>query len=154
MNAERLAVLDEYRPAMVVHIANRFRNALTQEDAEDVVSDVIVKFWERDSDPAMFATACRNRAIDVIRERQATTNTPVPLPEGPSFAERLEDRALVREILEALPSLSEGVRTALTGRLAGYGERELAKVQGCTIAASKTRVHRGIVALRAAGVGA
>lgn len=157
MDGKRLAELEALRPKAILYVRKHCGgpSGLNYQDAEDVVSDVIVKLWQdgREVTPALFFTACKNRAVDVIREGKAEKRQAVEMRGEATSEERQELRSLLSEILAGLNLLDDGRRRAVELRLLGYGEQELAATLGCTISASKKRVHRGICDLRTAGVG-
>jgi len=163
MKTGELAELDRLRPVGAAYVKRSFtgRKGLNYQDAEDVVSDVIVKLWQTVEDVegsgnlrALFFTACKNRAIDLIRSRDCPKNTPIPTEGEPSTEEQLEDRLLLREIFDGLAGLNANRRRTIELRLGGLGEAELAEAMNCSVPAAKKRLHNARKQLVAAGVGA
>ena len=107
-------LMDRYIAYVSTVAWNILRNAMSKEDAEEVVSDVFLVAWEQSSDirpgavKAWLGSVARHKAINRLRSRGRELpleedileipdeNTPV------TEAERAEERALVRRSIDHL----------------------------------------------------
>lgn len=109
------ALMDKYIPYVSVIVWNILRNAMSREDAEEIVSDVFLTAWQKAGDvlpgslkPWLGAVA-RNRAK--TRLRSAGWELPleedvleIPDEDTPDARlERSEEHRLVRRAVESLP---------------------------------------------------
>lgn len=126
-----------------------------KERAEDLVQDVFTRYWQalRDGTPidntrAYLYTMARNRVIDWYRKRKEDsldelTDRGLDLL-GDQVAD-VEERARVREVLEAVETLDERSREALILRFVeGWTPEEIAKYSDSTANAISVRINRAV----------
>jgi len=101
------------REALIGYVRRRIDDAADQ-DAEDIVQDVIVSLFDR-ADPtapirdlaAFIYRALRNRIIDRFRRRRETVDLPEGLPDsGSDPLAELERRESLERVFEAVDGLS------------------------------------------------
>jgi RNA polymerase sigma factor (sigma-70 family) len=131
-------------------VLSRFRGTLSREDAEDVVSEALLRVTDRipaDAGPAWFARVVLNRAEDFRRARDGRPRTGaqrafVPLKGADVDARGLtpdEDEGFERELARrtvhrALNRLPHEYRTLIRRRhLHGAPRREIASALGMTV---------------------
>jgi RNA polymerase sigma factor (sigma-70 family) len=123
--------------------------------AEDAVADAVARVWPRfrdgrvDDVGAYMRRAVVNEAISQSRRRGAGARAlalrPPPDPE-PRIEELVEQHQLVMRGLRTLPA---GQRAAIALRyLEGLSELETAATLEISVGTVKSRVHRGLHALR------
>ena len=131
-------------------VLSRFRGTLSREDAEDVVSEALLRVADRipaDAGPAWFARVVLNRAEDFRRARDGRPRTgaqraSVPLNGSDALGAGLtpdEDEGFERELARstvhrALNRLPHEYRTLIRRRhLHGAPRREIASALGMTV---------------------
>ncbi|MFD0916124.1 sigma-70 family RNA polymerase sigma factor [Pseudahrensia aquimaris] len=133
-----------------------------REKSEDVLQDVFLKIWQKAGsyDPAYgrpitwMATIARNRAIDIIRATRPETTVDEPGDEEEIFRLGGQDAQQVGfEDLETLRiclgEMKSDVRQyVLLAYYEGYSREELAERFDAPIGTIKTRLRRGLLALR------
>ena len=131
--------------------------------SEDALQDVYLKIWQKaDSyDPAQgrpitwMATIARNRAIDIIRATRPEKTIDEPGDEEEIFrlggqdSENL-DVADLESLRTCLGEMKEDDRNyVLLAYYEGYSREELAERFESPVGTIKTRLRRGLIALRA-----
>jgi RNA polymerase sigma factor (sigma-70 family) len=145
---------DRLRPLGEAFVMRRFSGQLNREDAEDTVSEVVIRLYERaaagqfpDNARAVFFTSVRNRAIDLLRARGARPSE-VEL-EAASAAETgqpgPEEQAASREeaavLREAMGRMRSNYREAILLRFGvGMTVPEIAGQKGISLPAAKKLV--------------
>ena len=133
-----------------------------RQKAEDVLQDVYLKIWQRAGsyDPVQgkpitwMATIARNRAIDIIRSTRPEQTVDEPGDEEEIFKLGGQDAENVDVTeLEALRfclgEMKEDDRNyVLLAYYEGYSREELAERFESPVGTIKTRLRRGLVALR------
>lgn len=119
-------------------------------EAEDVVSETFARLLvrapriETRTALAYLLAVARNTYLTGLRRRRRE----VPLPDEirapeEDLAGRLDERARLGSVLEALRALPEGERAALLLRVDhGLSYEEIAAALGTSVGAAKVRVHR------------
>lgn len=133
-----------------------------RQKSEDVLQDVFLKIWQKAGsyDPAQgkpitwMATIARNRAIDVIRATRPEQTVDEPGDEEEIFrlggqdAEQL-DVAELETLRFCLGEMKEDDRNyVLLAYYEGFSREELAERFAAPIGTIKTRLRRGLIALR------
>lgn len=130
--------------------------------AEDVMSEVYLTIWKRAgayqpgrvSPVTWLATIARNKAIDWRRARGRRTDAPVEeIAELPDSGPLAEQQLLAGEQQErlhlCLDRLGDDQRRAIrTAFFNGVTYSELAEQQGVPLGTMKSRVRRGLMALK------
>lgn len=146
---------EEYKP--VVYVA-AFRALNDHEDAEDVVSEVGIKAWEKASQftgkgtpENWFYSIARYHIIDILRMRRSRCHFDrVPFNEGTldaTLSQRFtpEDEAIsweaVSDILEAVDTLPNSQKEALTLWSAGESYQEIAEETGAPQGTVMSRLY-------------
>jgi len=151
-----LSVLDAYE-SRLTRYASRL---LADEDgARDVVQHAFLKLCDRGSDelrervgPWLF-TVCRNRAVDVLRQRSAAASldvseAPVAESSEPDPADTAERRDLHACLAAALADLPAAQREAVDLWTEGFTHREIAEITGRKEGHIRVLVHRALKSLR------
>ena len=109
------ALMERYVPYISVIVWNILRDAMSPQDAEEVVSDVFLAAWEQAADlkaghvKGWLGTVARNKAKNKLRQMGRTisleeNSVDIPAPNDLSEAmEQDEERRLVRQAVDALP---------------------------------------------------
>ena len=133
-----------------------------RQKAEDVLQDVYLKIWQKASsyDPIQgkpitwMATIARNRAIDIIRASRPEQTVDKPGDEEEIFklggqdAESV-DVADLESLRFCLGEMKDDDRNyVLLAYYEGYSREELAERFSSPVGTIKTRLRRGLVALR------
>jgi RNA polymerase sigma factor (sigma-70 family) len=153
--------LQELRPLGEAYLARRFDHSLSRADAEDAVSDVVIRLHRRieAGDPprnlrAAFFTSVRNAAIDQLRSRgakptvalEAASDTPAEAGAPLEQAERRED---VVRLQEALGRMRPNYREAIVLRFGvGLTVPEIGERLGISLPAAKKLVLRATEQIR------
>lgn len=130
----------------------RFAWGLTgdRSQAEDIVSETFVRLLtkapriETRTALAYLLAIARNTYLtgQRRRRREVPLNDEIPVP-GDDPEGRMDDKASLDAVIEALRQLSEGERAALLLRVDhGLSYEEIAGTLGTTVGAAKVRVHR------------
>lgn len=105
---------ERLRPLGEAYLLRRFNGQISRADAEDAVAEVLARLHRRidegqapDNLRAVFFTAARNAAIDLLRSRQIRPTAPLEaaataVDEGPLPAERAESRENAVRLQEML----------------------------------------------------
>jgi RNA polymerase sigma-70 factor (ECF subfamily) len=144
------------RPLGEAFILRRFAGQLDLADAQDAVSDVIIRLHRKaaEGNPprnlrAAFFTSCQNAAIDQLRARavrptaplEAAANEPADTPSPSELAER---RELAADVQRALGECLPQYREALMLRFGvGLTVPEIARHRGISLDSAKKLVQRG-----------
>ena len=123
-----------------------------EEDAEDIVQEVLLKLWSRrteldmcDSIEAYATTMTRNACIDLMRTRHTSdTSLPDACPEDgqtpESLLEAKDEMRLVEAIIASLPPLQQAILRMKD--IEGYETEEIAEVTGCNAEAIRSNLSR------------
>jgi RNA polymerase sigma-70 factor (ECF subfamily) len=130
--------------------------------AEEVAQEAFVKAWRhaaaydarRGAVVTWLLTITRNTAIDSVRYRRETPMDPDALTRAllddrdrrPGPEERAADAAQVRQALRTLPR--DQSRAVVLMTFYGLTARDIAERDGIPVGTVKTRVRRGLMALR------
>jgi RNA polymerase sigma factor (sigma-70 family) len=149
------------RPLGVVFVLRRFGNTLDHADAEDAVSDVIIRLHRKslagqppDNLRAAFFTSVRNAAIDLLRSRsarptvplEAVVEAPAALPSPEEAAEAGDD---LHRLREALARMRPNYREAIVLRFGlGLTVPEIAARLQISLPAAKKLVLRSTNQIR------
>lgn len=123
--------------------------------AEDTVQEVFVSFWNaadrfdpgRGSLRTFLLTLAHRRAIDIVRSEQARYNREEKIPEdvAPSIDEEVWSRTVSHEVREAVATLSEGEREAISlAYFGGLTYVEVAERLGVPEGTVKSRIRSGM----------
>ncbi|MFN7531103.1 MAG: RNA polymerase sigma-70 factor [Gemmatimonas sp.] len=132
--------------------------------AEDIVHDALLATWRNrtavdipDGLPAYLYQACRNRALNYVRDRRRQDGTMVKDPErAEQVATRtagVEDEVIATELQralqQALARLAPGAREVfLLSRARGLTYNEIAKILDVSVKTVETQMSRALRALR------
>jgi RNA polymerase sigma factor (sigma-70 family) len=152
---------ERLRPLGEAYVLRRFSGALGRADAEDVVAEVLLRLHRRmaagqepDNLRAVFFTAVRNAAIDLLRSHsakptvslEAAMDAPIV---GASIAERTEGREDAARLREALARMRGNYRETILLRFGlGLTVPEIAAHFDISVAAAKKRVLRATAQVR------
>ena len=134
-----------------------------RQKAEDVLQDVYLKIWQKAGsyDPVQgrpitwMATIARNRAIDIIRSSRPEQTVDEPGDEEEIFKLGAQDAENVdvtelESLRFCLGEMKEDDRNyVLLAYYEGYSREELAERFDSPVGTIKTRLRRGLLALRA-----
>lgn len=147
--------LEELRPLGEAYLIRRFGNALNAADAEDAVSDVVIRLHKRiesgrapDNLRAAFFTSVRNAAIDQLRSRKAKPTVALEAvadapSEETSPIERAESREDSVKLQEALARMRGNYRETILLRFGiGMTVPEIAERLEISLPAAKKLVLR------------
>jgi RNA polymerase sigma factor (sigma-70 family) len=152
---------EKLRPLGEAYVMRRFGGSLNRADAEDAVSDVVIRLHRRmtegrapDNLRATFFTSVRNAAIDQLRSRSAKptvaleaaadapTNRAIP-------SESAEDRDDAARLQEALGRMRENYREAIILRFGlGLTVPEISRHLKISLPAAKKLVLRATGQIR------
>lgn len=145
-----LAVYDEHADALYRFCL--FKVTLP-EKAEDLVQDTFTRYWQAlregtaiGNDRAFLYTLARNRIIDWYRKKKDESLDDLQdrgLDLAGMDGAEVEERARVREVLEALDVLDDRSREAMILRhVEGWSPEEIAQYSGSTANAVSVRLNR------------
>jgi RNA polymerase sigma factor (sigma-70 family) len=147
--------LQDLRPLGEAYLLRRFGNSLNRADAEDAVSDVIVRLHKRiesgrgpDNLRAAFFTSVRNAAIDQLRSRNSKPTVALEaVADAPSEeispVERAESREDSVRLQEALARMRGNYRETILLRFGiGMSVPEIAERLEISLPAAKKLVLR------------
>ena len=134
-----------------------------RQKAEDVLQDAYLKIWQKAKtyDPAQgkpitwMSTIARNRAIDIIRSTKPESTLDEPGDEEAVFqlggqADSEADLSDIESLRFCLGEMKEDDRNyVLLAYYEGYSREELAERFESPVGTIKTRLRRGLQALRA-----
>ena len=152
------AMMDRYIPYVSTIVWNILRNSCSQEDAEELVSDVFVTAWQKSGDvmpaalKAWLGAVARNKA----KTRLRSSGCDLPLeedileipaedtPEG--ILERSEEQKLVRRAVDSLTGQDREIflRHYYYAQTVGEISRDM-KINESTV---KTKLRRGRMRLK------
>jgi RNA polymerase sigma-70 factor, ECF subfamily len=155
------AACEELRPLGIAYVLRRFGHSLDLADAEDVVSEVIIRFDRlasagRPPDrlrPAFF-TSVKNAAYDLLRYRGIRPTAPLEAAaeattEAPGPAEHAESHDDLVRLREAMARMRPNYREAVVLRFGlGLTVPELAERVGISLPAAKKLVLRSTAQIR------
>lgn len=122
------------------------------DDAEDVVQEVLLKLWDRRHELKQYAsiealsiTITRNTCYDILRKRKELEDINsiqiTSIKDNPEkLLEIKDDIELVGQIIETLPSLQK--RIIKMKDIDGYETEEIAKITGCSNDAIRSNLSR------------
>ncbi len=150
-----LAALDRYERPLVRYAARLLGD---RDTARDVVQHAFLRLCDQRPEdlagrvgPWLF-TVCRNRAIDVVRQRSRAASLdesgPQPCCGEPGPSEAAERDELYRRLGDVLTGLPPARREVLDLWSAGFSYREIAQIAGYTEGNVRVLVHRGLAQLR------
>ncbi|MEQ8673657.1 MAG: RNA polymerase sigma factor [Aggregatilineales bacterium] len=151
------AVYEAHKLTMYRYVLARVGHV---QDAHDITAQVFLKAYQnaatyREDSPVLHWLIGIARHAIIDHYRRARTELPLELVQqlphdAPPIEETVENRLRLKRVAEALNSLSEDRREALTLRLfAGLKNQEIAGVMGKSADAVAMLVHRGVQDLNA-----
>ena len=160
--ADRQAFRSLYDASSAKLMGVLMRILKNREKAEDVLQEVYVKIWQKaDTYDASLgrpitwmATIARNRAIDVVRATRVETTLDEPgseesLYQMTSAATLQSPTDELESLRHCLGELAEDTREyVLLAYYQGYSREELAERYKSPIGTIKTRLRRGLLALK------
>lgn len=153
--------LEQLRPLGEAFLLRRFSGSIGRADAEDAVSDVVIRLQRRiesgrapDNLRAAFFTSVRNAAIDQLRSRAAKPTVALDLvadapAEAPTPLEAAEGREASIRLQEALGRMRPNYREAILLRFGvGLTVPEIAERLHISLPAAKKLVLRSTAQIR------
>jgi RNA polymerase sigma factor (sigma-70 family) len=152
------ALMDTYLPYVSVIVWNILRDAMSPEDAEEVVSDVFLAAWNQPAAlkaghvKGWLGAVARNKAKNKLRQMGRTLPLEegaldLPGPDDPTAAmERTEERRMVRQALDALPGQDREV--FLRHYYYVQSVKEIAACMALNESTVKTKLRRGRTKLK------
>lgn len=154
------ALMERYVPYISVIVWNILRDAMSPQDAEEVVSDVFLAAWEQAADlkaghvKGWLGTVARNKAKNKLRQMGRTisleeNSVDIPAPNDLSEAmEQDEERRLVRQAVDALPP--EDKEIFLRHYYYAQSIKEISDYMALNESTIKTKLRRGRMKLKEA----
>lgn len=154
------ALMELYVPYISVIVWNILRDAMSPQDAEEVVSDVFLAAWEQAADlkaghvKGWLGTVARNKAKNKLRQMGRTisleeNSVDIPAPNDLSEAmEQDEERRLVRQAVDALPP--EDKEIFLRHYYYAQSSKEISDHMALNESTIKTKLRRGRMKLKEA----
>ena len=154
------ALMERYVPYISVIVWNILRDAMSPQDAEEVVSDVFLAAWEQAADlkaghvKGLLGTVARNKAKNKLRQMGRTisleeNSVDIPAPNDLSEAmEQDEERRLVRQAVDALPP--EDKEIFLRHYYYAQSIKEISDHMALNESTIKTKLRRGRMKLKEA----
>ena len=161
---DRQAFRDLYDATCGKLFATVLRIVRTKPAAEEVLQDVYLRIWqnagrfspETASARTWMNSIARNRAIDVLRQKNFASVTPAEDNEGSWYERIAEDRDREADMVNnaslrrCLAGIDEQARTCvLLAYYEGYSREELAQRYDRPVNTIKTWLHRSLASLRA-----
>lgn len=152
------ALMDVYIPYVSVIVWNIVREAMTPEDAEEVVSDVFLTAWNQSSDlraghlKGWLGAVARNKAKNKLRQIGQTipleeSVLDIPSPYDPTEdIERAEEQLLVRQAVNSLPA--EDREVFLRHYYYAQSIKEISVCMALNESTIKTKLRRGRMKLK------
>ncbi|WP_162611020.1 MULTISPECIES: RNA polymerase sigma factor [unclassified Flavonifractor] len=152
--------MERYVPYISVIVWNILRDAMSPQDAEEVVSDVFLAAWEQAADlkaghvKGWLGTVARNKAKNKLRQMGRTisleeNSVDIPAPNDLSEAmEQDEERRLVRQAVDALPP--EDKEIFLRHYYYAQSIKEISDHMALNESTIKTKLRRGRMKLKEA----
>ena len=143
----------EYYAPMVLYADSRLGN---REQAEDVVQDVFKKLLEMDSLPEdeqkkrqFLFTILKNKIIDIFRYNQRHQQSELQdAPSDNSIEDTFFEIELYESLYKEVQALPEKISEAMSLRMQGYDNHEIAEILKTNYHTVRSRIQRGIVMLR------
>ena len=154
------ALMERYVPYISVIVWNILRDAMSPQDAEEVVFDVFLAAWEQAADlkaghvKGWLGTVARNKAKNKLRQMGRTisleeNSVDIPAPNDLSEAmEQDEERRLVRQAVDALPP--EDKEIFLRHYYYAQSIKEISDHMALNESTIKTKLRRGRMKLKEA----
>ena len=154
------ALMERYVPYISVIVWNILLDAMSPQDAEEVVSDVFLAAWEQAADlksghvKAWLGAVARNKAKNRLRQMGRTisleeNSVDIPAPNDLSEAmEQDEERHLVRQAVDALPP--EDKEIFLRHYYYAQSIKEISDHMALNESTIKTKLRRGRMKLKEA----
>ena len=154
------ALMERYVPYISVIVWNILRDAMSPQDAEEVVSDVFLAAWEQAADlkaghvKGWLGTVAINKAKNKLRQMGRTisleeNSVDIPAPNDLSEAmEQDEERRLVRQAVDALPP--EDKEIFLRHYYYAQSIKEISDHMALNESTIKTKLRRGRMKLKEA----
>ena len=154
------ALMERYVPYISVIVWNILRDAMSPQDAEEVVSDVFLAAWEQAANlkaghvKGWLGTVARNKAKNKLRQMGRTisleeNSVDIPAPNDLSEAmEQDEERRLVRQAVDALPP--EDKEIFLRHYYYAQSIKEISDHMALNESTIKTKLRRGRMKLKEA----
>lgn len=152
------ALMDRYVPYISVIVWNILRDAMSPQDAEEVVSDVFLAAWEQPAAlkeghvKGWLGTVARNKAKNKLRQMGRTipleeNSIDIPAPNDLSETmEQDEERRLVRQAVDALPP--EDREIFLRHYYYAQSVKEISAHMALNESTIKTKLRRGRMKLK------
>ena len=154
------ALMERYVPYISVIVWNILRDAMSPQDAEEVVSDVFLAAWEQAADlkaghvKGWLGTVARNKAKNKLRQMGRTISleeNSVDIPASNDLSEAMEqdeERRLVRQAVDALPP--EDKEIFLRHYYYAQSIKEISDHMALNESTIKTKLRRGRMKLKEA----
>ena len=154
------ALMECYVPYISVIVWNILRDAMSPQDAEEVVSDVFLAAWEQAADlkaghvKGWLGTVARNKAKNKLRQMGRTISleeNSVDIPAPNDLSEAMEqdvERRLVRQAVDALPP--EDKEIFLRHYYYAQSIKEISDHMALNESTIKTKLRRGRMKLKEA----
>lgn len=152
------ALMDIYITYVSIIVWNIVREAMTPEDAEEVVSDVFLTAWNQSSDlraghlKGWLGAVARNKAKNKLRQIGQTipleeSVLDIPSPDDPTEdIERAEEQLLVRQAVNSLPA--EDREVFLRHYYYAQSIKEISVSMALNESTIKTKLRRGRMKLK------
>ncbi|MGF0008815.1 RNA polymerase sigma factor [Eubacteriales bacterium SGI.150] len=152
------SLMDIYIPYVSTVVWNILRGAMSQEDGEEVVSDVFLAAWQQSSElkpgfvKGWLAAVARNKAKNKLRKMGKTLPLEddfldIPGPNDPlNDVEQAEEQQLVRKAIQSLPEQDQEIFL----RYYYYAQtiQEISLGMAINESTIKTRLRRGRAKLK------
>lgn len=154
------ALMELYVPYISVIVWNILQDAMSPQDAEEVVSDVFLAAWEQSADlraghvKGWLGTVARNKAKNKLRQMGRTVSleeNSMDIPTSNDLSEAMEqdeERRLVRQAVDALPP--EDKEIFLRHYYYAQSIKEISAHMALNESTIKTKLRRGRIKLKEA----